>query len=370
MSGRDFGRGGRGGFGGARGGGFGDRDQRRGGFGDREGGNFRDRERGGRDGGRDFGAPPSRPWERRDGDERPARPSGDRPFDRPPGERSFDRPPGPPPERDVRVERYADTPSRPPREDRPGDRPARFGGERDTPPRPTPSAPRPDERPTPAPRAEEPKGAAAAAARPTPQGWSQEHLLDSWNDEARLKGWTPSDQDLREMVEDNIEADPQVPGRDGRAINVQAQGGVVTLSGTVRSRAVKFAAGSDAYWTFGVSGVQNELEVRPRSAQTGKATVEAAPAKTPKRVSKANAAVAAMNAASAANPTPTPEEVATPENDATATTMIATEQPATDQPASDLDETNVTPEELAVPENQAAPDMIESDDADEEKDEA
>src|SRR5437868_1443935 len=79
-------------------------------------------------------------------------------------------------------------------------------------------------------RAEEPKGAAAAAARPTPQGWSQAHLLDSWLDEQRLKGWTPSDQDLQEMVEDNIEADPQVPGRDRRAISVRAQGSTVTLT--------------------------------------------------------------------------------------------------------------------------------------------
>lgn len=109
MSGRDFGRGGRGGFG--------DRDNRGGGgFRDREGGNFRDR------GSRDAGAPPSRPWERRDADDRPARPAGDRPFDRPFGDRPTERPAGPPPDR---VERFADAPSRPPRDDRFGDRPSR-----------------------------------------------------------------------------------------------------------------------------------------------------------------------------------------------------------------------------------------------------
>lgn len=297
MSGRDFGRGGRGGgFGDRdnrggpprdrdnRGGGFGDRDNR-GGFGDRDnrggGGGFRDRDAGPRREGA-----PSRPWERRD-EERPARPSGDRPFE---------RPAGPPPERDVRVERYNEAAEAPPREERPGrfggdrpdrfadrperpagDRPNRFGNDRDDrrpmrdgAPAPAPRAP---ERPTPQAtptRAEEPKtvaepkGAAAAAIRQTPQGWTQSHLTDSWNDEDKLKSWTPSNRDQQEMVEDNIEADPQIPGRDARAISVRAKSGVVTLTGTVRSRTVKFAASSDAFWTYGVNEVQNELVVESR----------------------------------------------------------------------------------------------------------
>ncbi|HEY8599938.1 MAG TPA: BON domain-containing protein [Thermomicrobiales bacterium] len=362
MSGRDFGRGGRGGFG--------DRDDRRGGggFRDREGGGFRDR------GSRDAGAPPSRPWERRDGDDRPTRPTGDRPFDRPFG----DRPAGPPPDRDVRVERYADVPSRSPRDDRFGDRPSRaeerfnrFGPPRDAAPRATPPAAPPPapaaapERPTAAPRNEELKGAAAAAARPKPQGWTQAHLMDSWLDESRLKGWTPSDREQQEMIEDNIEADPQVPGRDFRAISVRSRSGAVTLTGTVRSRAVKFAAGSDAYWTFGVLDVKNELEVRPRGLQTATAApapTEATPvADTPKRVSKAAATAAAIvgpeNVVDAAL---TPEELAVPENTALASTTTPMEEPA-----GDLDEANVTPEEVASPENQAAPDMIESEQDDE-----
>lgn len=346
MSGRDFGRGGRN-FGDRRGG-FGDRDERRGGFRDREGG-FRDR---GDRGGRDAGAPPSRPWERRDDAERPARPSGDRPFDRP------DR------ERDVRVERYDEAPPRPPREERFGDRPARFGGDRPTPPRPGGFPPRAPERPATPPtpqRAEEPKSTPPAApTRPTPAGWSQAHLLDSWNDEARLKGWTPSDQDLQEMVEDNIEGDPQVPGRDQRAITVSASGGVVTLTGAVRSRAVKFAAGSDAYWTFGVTEVRNELDVRPRGAQAGG---ESAPASgKAKRISKASAIAAAGGATLATNP----EEVATPENAATVA-IAPSAAPVASAPAGDDDDEGVTPEEVATPENAAAPAMIddEDDDADE-----
>ncbi len=364
MSGRDFGRGGRGGFG--------DRDNRGGGggFRDREGGNFRDR------GSRDAGAPPSRPWERRDGDERPPRPAGDRPFDRPLGDRPTERPAGPPPDRDVRVERYADAPSRPPREDRFGDRPSRaeerfnrFGPPRDAAPRATPPAASPPapaaapERPAPAARSDEPKGAAAAAARPKPQGWTQAHLMDSWLEESRLKGWTPSDRDQQEMVEDNIEADPQVPGRDHRAISVQARSGIVTLTGVVRSRAVKFAAGSDTYWTFGVLDVQNDLEVRPRGPQAASAApASAAPvANTPKRVSRAAAAAAAVvGTENVADATLTPEEVAVPGNAATASPTASAEETA-----SGLDEANATPEEVSAPENQAAPDMIESDEDDE-----
>jgi len=363
MSGRDFGRGGRGGFG--------DRDNRSGGggFRDREGGNFRDR------GSRDAGAPPSRPWERRDGDERPARPAGDRPFDRPFEERPTERPAGPPPDRDVRAERYADAPSRPPREDRFGDRPNRaeerfnrFGPPRDAAPRTTPPAAPPPapatapERPASAPRSEELKGAAAAAARPKPQGWTQVHLIDSWLDEPRLKGWTPSDREQQEMIEDNIEADPQVPGRDFRAISVRSRSGAVTLTGAVRSRAVKFAAGSDAYWTFGVLDVQNEIEVRPRGLQaTTPATSTTPIADMPKRVSKAAAAAAAVvgteNVADAAL---TPEELAAPDDTAPASPTASAEESA-----SGLDEANVTPEEVATPENQAAPDMIKSEQDDE-----
>jgi len=277
MSGRDFGRGGRGG-------GFGDRDNRGGPPRDRDnrggGGGFRDR-----DGGPRREGAPSRPWERRD-EERPARPSGDRPFE---------RPAGPPQERDVRVERYNEASEAPPRDERPdrfgdrpdrfadrpdrsgGDRPNRFGNDRDdrrpmrdSAPAPAPRAP---ERPTPPPAparavepkvAAEPKGAAAAAVRQTPQGWTQDHLMDSWNDEDKLKSWTPSNRDQQEMVEDNIEADPQIPGRDARAISVRAKSGVVTLTGTVRSRTAKFAASSDAFWTYGVNEVQNELVVESR----------------------------------------------------------------------------------------------------------
>lgn len=102
---------------------------------------------------------------------------------------------------------------------------------------------------------------------PLGQHWTYHHLSDSWREEERLRGWVPTDQELQEMVEDNIEADPLLRGRDRRSIQVRAAGGVVTLTGTVRGRLAKFAAGSDAYWTFGVNEVRNELAIKPRGPQ-------------------------------------------------------------------------------------------------------
>lgn len=269
MTGRDSGRGGRAGF---------DRDRP-----DRPRGNSRERPPMG--GFRDRGpAPaPTRPWERRD-DVRPPRPSGDRPFDRPNRDD------------DTRVEHYYDGAPRPQRE------------ERDGPPRP-PSRPLPTDmdRSYRAPRDtmpaagpgpakigggdNSPKAPATfvPAMLATPEAllplagtsgaerlWSHQHLTDSWRDEERLRGWIPSDDDLREMVEDNIEADPQLNARDRRNIGIVAARGTVTLSGTVRSRKAKFAAGSDAFWTFGVQDVRNELVVKERGPHVAPA-VDASP---------------------------------------------------------------------------------------------
>ncbi len=380
MSGRDFGRGGRGGgFGDRdnrggpprdrdnRGGGFGDRDNRGGGFGDRDnrgGGGFRDR-----DGGPRREGAPSRPWERRD-EERPAQPAGDRPFE---------RPAGPPPERDVRVERYNEAAEAPPREERPGrfgdrpdrfadrpdrpagDRPNRFGNDRDdrrpmrdNAPAPAPRGPeRPATPPAPT-RAEEPKavaepkGAAAAAIRQTPQGWTQGHLTDSWNDEDKLKSWTPSNRDQQEMVEDNIEADPQIPGRDARGITVRAKSGVVTLTGTVRSRTVKFAASSDAFWTYGVNEVQNELVVESR--MTRALTTSAAPAASAPAATAEETATEALEAGMTA-----------PITDATEALGNAMIAPAAEDEAESDDVVADTATEVIASENDAATEAVQQD---------
>ncbi|HET8632165.1 MAG TPA: BON domain-containing protein [Thermomicrobiales bacterium] len=289
MSGRDYGRGGRGGYGDR----DRDRDRGRGGERDRGGdrGGYRDRDRDRQDrGGQDRGGFGPRPWERREGgerDERPPRPFGDRPFER------RDR------DDDIRVERY-DQPPRG-REER-GERP-RFDRERgygpprrETPPGPAAPAPPLGPRPQGAPPGAIPETGGSARAyggavslppaapmpavplvggMPLGQQWTYHHLSDSWRDEERLRGWTPGDQDLQEMVEDNVEADPLLNGRDRRNIQVRAQGGAVTLTGVVRSRLAKFAAGSDAYWTYGVQEVHNNLTVKVRGPQGDQAAAPA-----------------------------------------------------------------------------------------------
>lgn len=88
-----------------------------------------------------------------------------------------------------------------------------------------------------------------------------------------------------------------MPGRDFRAITVRAQGGVVTLTGAVRNRSVKFAAGNDAYWSYGVREVRNELTLKQRGQQAAEAQpAEATPAPAesvaPKRATRRKAAEA------------------------------------------------------------------------------
>lgn len=274
MTGHDSGRGGRGGF---------ERDRA-----ERPRGNTRERPPMG--GFRGPAPSTARPWERRD-DARPPRPSGDRPFDRP------DR------DADVRVEHYYPEEQPPRRDERDG--PFRPSGPRDArsgqpeggrpfraprdaaPPAPgmrtpsqgpdvTPKAPPVITAMLPTPDLLAPLTSAAVTERV----WNHLHLTDSWRDEERLHGWTPAGDELREMVEDNIEADPLLSARDKRNIAVTVMQGQVTLTGAVRARRAKFAAGCDAFWTFGVTDVRNNLTIKergPRAAVTA-APVEPVPA--------------------------------------------------------------------------------------------
>jgi osmotically-inducible protein OsmY len=67
------------------------------------------------------------------------------------------------------------------------------------------------------------------------------------------------DDDLRRHVAAELSWDPQV---DSEAIGVSADGGTVTLRGTVASLRAKRAAGSAAARVRGVTRVANELRVR------------------------------------------------------------------------------------------------------------
>lgn len=75
-------------------------------------------------------------------------------------------------------------------------------------------------------------------------------------------GAMPSDDEIREMVEESIDADPAVPYDSD--INVDVTGGIVTLTGTVPSKRIKHAVGDDAWWVTGVWDVNNNLQVTGR----------------------------------------------------------------------------------------------------------
>lgn len=54
-------------------------------------------------------------------------------------------------------------------------------------------------------------------------------------------------------------------GLSGSSIGVQTKNGIVTLSGTVNSKALRERAGQIASNTDGVKGVNNEIKVAPQS---------------------------------------------------------------------------------------------------------
>ena len=73
----------------------------------------------------------------------------------------------------------------------------------------------------------------------------------------------PTDAQVASEVKDKINADNNVPDKQ---LNVNANGGTVTLSGTVSSDAARNAAGSDAGQIAGVKTVINNLQIVPATA--------------------------------------------------------------------------------------------------------
>lgn len=76
------------------------------------------------------------------------------------------------------------------------------------------------------------------------------------------KGYTRSDERVREDVCERLTFDPRVDASD---IEVDVQEGEVILRGFVADRAAKRAAGRDAESVPGVVDVRNELRLRERS---------------------------------------------------------------------------------------------------------
>jgi osmotically-inducible protein OsmY len=74
-----------------------------------------------------------------------------------------------------------------------------------------------------------------------------------------------SDSDIKRDVEAELKWDPDIDATD---IAVAAKGGVVTLTGFVRSYTQKWQAESDAKRVAGVTGIANDIEVRlPTSSE-------------------------------------------------------------------------------------------------------
>ena len=75
-------------------------------------------------------------------------------------------------------------------------------------------------------------------------------------------GAAPSDEEIKQMVYDSLDADPAIPFDSD--IHVDVTGGIVTLTGTVPNKRIKHAAGDDAWWIPGVWDVNNNLEITGR----------------------------------------------------------------------------------------------------------
>lgn len=75
-------------------------------------------------------------------------------------------------------------------------------------------------------------------------------------------GGFADDEQIKEMVYNSIDADPSIPANAD--INVEVDGGVVTLTGTVPSKRTKQAVGDAAWWIPDVIDVNNQMKVQPR----------------------------------------------------------------------------------------------------------
>jgi len=107
------------------------------------------------------------------------------------------------------------------------------------------------------------------AATPMQMGWGLGGMRrwgGSYSPQFMMTG-LPTDEEIVEMVYDAIDNDPLIPY--DAEINVDADAGTVTLSGTVMNKQIKHAAGDDAWWIPGVDDVHNELNVERRRPAQG-----------------------------------------------------------------------------------------------------
>lgn len=74
------------------------------------------------------------------------------------------------------------------------------------------------------------------------------------------RGWQRSDERIREDLNEALARHPEIDATD---IEVQVQGGEITLSGTVTDRRTKRLAEDVAERVFGARDVQNQIRVKP-----------------------------------------------------------------------------------------------------------
>ncbi len=91
-----------------------------------------------------------------------------------------------------------------------------------------------------------------------PTAWSDLDLYD-YNNNFAL-----DDNEVADIVLDNIAADPGITVSDTNNIKVTVKNGVAKLTGTVRNPRSKPLAYADAFWSSGVTEVQNEIKVQTR----------------------------------------------------------------------------------------------------------
>ena len=71
-----------------------------------------------------------------------------------------------------------------------------------------------------------------------------------------------SDDELRRMVAESIQADPHLSSQEKQAVTVTVENGQVTLTGRVQSREAKDRLESLAYWAEGAGTVKSQIEVK------------------------------------------------------------------------------------------------------------
>ncbi len=122
-----------------------------------------------------------------------------------------------------------------------------------------------------------------------------------------------SDAQIASDVQSKFYSDPMI---ESRQIQVQAAGGVVTLSGDVTAEAERAAAASDAALVDGVRTVVNNLQVQQAQTASPQATLPPSQTKPSKRVNKNEAVGKRHNeeqsAAPVGNPLPLEEANNTP----------------------------------------------------------